>query len=130
MSQKIRFSIAKSNNDAESRLGVYLQVNPNLTPPVQRNELLEFERVLLTRYRCGSHNLLIEVGRMSNPKIPREDRLCSCNKGVQSIRHCLFDCELLREVHQEYNYTTIEDAFNSPEIVSLLVKIGKVLKVS
>ena len=74
---------AKSNNDAESRLGVYLQVNPNLTPPVQRNNILEFERVLVTRYRCGSHNLKIEAGHLCNPKIPREDRICKCNLGIQ-----------------------------------------------
>ena len=91
--------------------------------------MLECERVLLTRYRCGSHNLKIEVGRLSNPKIPREDRLCRCNAGIQSLQHCLFDCQLLQEVHQEHDYTTVEEAFNSPEIVDLLVKIGKVLGV-
>ena len=117
----------KSNNDAESRLGVYLQVNRNLIPPPQRHDILECERVLLTRYRCGSHNLKIEVGRLCNPKIPREERLCKCNAGVQSLRHCLFDCQLLQEVYREYEYTTIEEAFNSPEIVPLLAKIGKVL---
>ena len=119
----------KSNNDTESRLGVYLQVNPNLTPPSIRNDILEFERVLLTRYRSGSHNLKIEVGRMCNPKILREERLCRCNKGVQSLRHCLFECELLRGVYEEHEYSTIEEAFNSDEIVDLLMKIGKVLNV-
>ena len=119
----------KSNNDMESRLGVYLQLNPALTSPTQRSDLLEFERVLLTRYRCGSHNLMIEVGRLCNPKILREERLCKCNNGIQSLRHCLFECELLREVHEQYNYSTIEEAFNSSEIVALLVKIGKVLNV-
>ena len=119
----------KSNNDVESRLGVYLQVNPALTPPTQRSDILEFERVLLTRYRCGSHNLMIEVGRLCNPKILREERLCKCNNGIQSLRHCLFECELLREVYEEHDYSTIEEAFNSSEIVALLVKIGKVLNV-
>ena len=119
----------KSNDDQESRLGVYLQVNPSLTPPTQRSHLLEFERVLLTRYRCGSHNLQIEVGRMCNPKILRENRLCKCNGGVQSLHHCLFECALLREVHNEFDYSTIEEAFNSQEIVNLLVRIGRVLGV-
>ena len=67
---------------------------------------------------------------MCKPRIPREERLCKCNSGIQSLRHCLFDCELLREIHQEHNYTTIEEAFNSPEIVDLLVEIGRVLNVS
>ena len=102
----------KSNNDVDSRLGVYLHVNPNLTPPNYRNNILEFERVLLTRYRCGSHNLKIESGRLCNPKIPREERTCTCKTNIQSLRHCLFECPLLEEVYQEYDYTTIEEAFN------------------
>ena len=106
-----------------------MQVNPSLTPPTQRSDLLEFERVLLTRYRCGSHNLQIEVGRMCNPKILRENRLCKCSNGVQSLHHCLFDCALLREVHDEFAYSSIEEAFNSLEIVKMLMKIGKVLGV-
>ena len=122
--------ITKSNNDADSRLGVYLEINPNLEAPVHRHDVLEFERVLLTRYRCGSHNLMIEVGRLSNPKIAREDRLCECHSGIQSLRHCLFDCPLLQEIHQDYEYTTVEEAFNSPEIVNVLVKIGKVLNIT
>ena len=121
--------MTKSNDDAESRLGVYLLVNPSLTSPTQRDDLIEFERVLLTRYRCGSHNLQIEVGRMCNPKILRENRLCKCSNGVQSLHHCLFDCVLLREVYDQFDYSTIEEAFNSPEIVKLLMKIGKVLGV-
>ena len=66
---------------------------------------------------------------MCNPKILREERLCRCNKGVQSLRHCLFECELLRAVYEEHEYSTIEEAFNSDEIVDLLMKIGKVLNV-
>ena len=119
----------KSNDDADSRLGVYLLVNPSLTSSTQRDDLIEFERVLLTRYRCGSHNLQIEVGRMCNPKILRENRLCKCSNGVQSLHHCLFDCVLLREVYDQFDYSTIEEAFSSPEIVKLLIKIGKVLGV-
>ena len=120
----------KSNNDIDSRLGVYLQVNPNLVPPKHDNNILEFEQVLLTRYRSGSHNLKIETGRLCNPRILREDRKCMCDTGVQSLRHCLFDCPLLRDVHHKYGYTTIEEAFSSPDIVKLLVEIGCTLKIA
>ena len=92
IAEKIR---SKSNNDIDSRLGVYLEVNPNLTAPSQCDDILECERVLITRYRCGSHNLNIEAGRLCNPIIPREERLCACNTDIQSLRHCLFDCTLL-----------------------------------
>ena len=111
----------------DSRLGVYLNVNPNLISPIQRSDILEFERVLVTRYRCGSHNLKIESGRLCNPKIPREERICSCNTNIQTLRHCLFECPLLHEIHQEYEYTSVEEAFSSPDIIDLLMKIENLL---
>ena len=67
---------------------------------------------------------------MCNRKIQRQEHLCKCNSGIQSLRHCLFDYELLREVHQEHDYTTVEEAFNWPEIGNLLIEIGKLLNVS
>ena len=38
----------KAHNDPDSRLGVYLLVNPNLVALTQRDGILEFERILLT----------------------------------------------------------------------------------
>ena len=118
----------KAVEDANSRLGVYSHVNPQLEPPTNNYEYnLEFERVLITRYRSGSHNLKIESGRMCNPIIPREERLCSCNTGVQSLYHCLFDCPLLAEVRAEYNYQSIEEAFKLPDIAKLLMEVEKII---
>ena len=120
----------KSSNDNDSRLGVYLQVNTQLTPPKQHSNILEFERVIISRYRSGSHNLKIETGRLCNPSIPREERLCICNTGVQSLRHCLFECPLLVELYGRYAYTSIEEAFNSPDIGKLLMEVEKCLNIS
>ena len=119
----------KANNDPDSRFGVYLLVNPNLSSPAQNYATFEFERVLLTRYRSGSHNLRIETGRLCCPKIPRENRTCLCELGIQSIRHCLFECPLLREVVQRVEFTTLEEAFNSPDFVNMLMDIERVLKI-
>ena len=52
--EKIR---AASAVDEDSRLGAYLQINPDLVRPGY-HEKLEFHRVCITGYRCGSHNLL------------------------------------------------------------------------
>ena len=78
---------AESAIDNDSRLRSFLQVNPNLTKSNYRNTM-EFQRVSITRYRTGSHNLRIELGRRS-PRIYREDRVCKCTSGVQTLRHCL-----------------------------------------
>ena len=123
--EKIR---SKSNNDVDSRLGVYLHVNPQLVPPNQRVDILEPERVLVTRHRCGSHELKIETGRLCHPKIPREERVCICNMGVQSLRHCLFECPLLHELHEEYAYTSIEEVFMLPDVAKLLMRMKNLLK--
>ena len=45
-------------------------------------DITEFERVLITRYRCGSHNLKIEKGRYD--RIERNMRLCIC-QSVQTL---------------------------------------------
>ena len=106
----------KAGTDEQSRCGVYLRVNPNLTPPKESNNILEWERILTSRYRCGSHDLRIETGRMANPTIPRDERLCSCNTGVQSLHHVLFDCPLIEDLREEYQFTSIEEAMNRGDL--------------
>ena len=118
----------KAEEDENSRLGVYLQVNPQLEHPSHNYKYNpEFERVLITRYRSGSHNLKIESGRLCNPKIPRDERLCTCNMDLQTLRHCLFDCPLLADVREEYDFLSIEEALNLPDVAKILMKIEKVI---
>ena len=112
----------KGADDVGSRCGVYLQVNPQIQPPEQR-DILEMERILLSRYRTGSHSLRIETGRMSNPLIPREERLCRCNTGVQSLHHVMFECPILADLHNEYRFVSIDDAFKREDVTQFLMKM-------
>ena len=120
----------KAGNDEQSRCGVYLLVNPQLAPPKQRHDILEIERIMISRYRSGSHNLRIETGRMTYPLIPREERICCCNAGVQSMHHVLFDCPLLAELHEEYGFTSMEDAFDRVDIGQFFMKMEHELGIS
>ena len=120
----------KAGDDEQSRCGVYLLVNPGLTPPKQKNNILERERILMSRYRCGSHNLRIETGRLSNPFVPRNERYCSCNNGVQSLNHILFECPLLEDLHQEYNFRSITEALDRDDIASFLLKMERTLGIN
>ena len=58
-----------ANQDIDSRLETYIRINPVLSKPKYLDEImLETDRVLLTRFRCGSHSL----------QITRNQRFCLC----------------------------------------------------
>ena len=118
----------KAEEDEHSRFGVYLQVNLQLEYPTHNyQQIPEFERVLITQYQSGSHNLKIETGRLCNPTIPRDERVCSCNTGLQTLHHCLFDCPLLDEIRAGYEYDSIEGALKLPNAAKLLIEIDRAI---
>ena len=115
--------------DIDSRLGAYAQVNPTLSTPEYINKIMfETDRLLLTRFRCGSHSLAVEKGRYSN--IPREERLCSCGNGVQTILHCFTECPNTQHLLSGKEYVTLNDVFLDEDVCVLLHKVCKVLRIS
>ena len=92
--------------DGDSRLGAYLRVNPLLSNPTIDGKL-EFQRVCITRYRTGSHNLRVEDRRLPNSK--REDRVCVCNTGIQTLQHVLLHCPLLANIRDKYGVVDVEN---------------------
>ena len=73
--------------------------------------MLEFQRVCVSRYRTGSHNLRIERDRWL-PYSNREDRVCICNTGVQSVQHVLLHCLLLVSIREKYGIVDAENGIN------------------
>ena len=122
-----------NTNDPESKLGVYLQVNPELQRPTYDNYLFELERINITRFRTGSHNLLIETGRFNNPKIPRELRICMCGDGIQTLRHVLMDCNLITGAENferfRNDFSSVHQFFHWPLLHDFLLNISKTLKI-
>ena len=116
--------------DNDSRLGIYNLINQQLVSPKKRLDILELERIIITRYRIGSHKLLIEKGRLYNPPIPREERLCACQQDIQSLRHILFNCPLLTDLYQLFNFTSVNEAMNRPDIFDFLIKMERNLGIS
>ena len=104
-----------AQQDVNSKLGTYSILNPNLLKPKYEYKL-EFQRVMITRYRTGAHNLMIEKGRRQ-PRIPQEERLCSCNRGVQTIHHVIMDCLLLNELRNKYNVTCVENGIMNDQFL-------------
>lgn len=90
--------------------GIYKTININLEKPIFDN--FEPDRQIITRYRTGSHNLLVEKGRWT--RIPRNQRLCDkCSSGeIQNLFHVLYRCDATRSIH--INFHSICEFFNSP----------------
>ena len=89
----------------------------------------EPNRVIISRYRSGSHNLYIDTGRMSNPAIPRDERLCTCDTEIQTVEQCLLRCPLLQELYDDQNnFSSVNAAFERPNIAKFLLQMGKILK--
>ena len=121
--------INKASIDPDSKLGAYKRVNPDLISPIYKVSF-ETERILLTRYRTGNHNLQIEKGRFTYPRIPREERLCLCNTSVQTLEHCLLSCPLLAEARQDLSSAaTLFEAIQDTRIHSFLLKMEKELHI-
>ena len=119
----------KSRNDVDSRLGIYIRINPALTKPAYISKvMLETDRELLSKFRCGSHSLNIEIGRFARPHVPREERLCRCNEGLQTILHCFNECEIVKP-YIGRSYEDLEAIFNDDDVCMKLLMICKVLKI-
>ena len=82
--------------DSNSILGTYCKINPSLKSPEMYHNLscVESEKLIITKYRTGSHELRIQSGRLRNET--RDERLCKCGTEIQTIEHMLFTCPTLK----------------------------------
>ena len=115
---------AAATSDEDSRLGAYVRINPNLEKPTFVNKL-EFHRVAISRYRCGSHNLMMEKGRVQL-SIKREERLCKCNADIQTVQHVILACTLLNNIREKYRVTDIQSGVMNEQF---LMEMEEILKI-
>ena len=101
--------------DPDSKLGTYLLVNPELKTP-EYDLKFEFQRVVVTRYRTGSHNLRIEKDRRI-PNSKREDRVCGCNMSIQTVKHVFLDCPLLQLTREKYGISSVDSGINNDDFI-------------
>ena len=111
--------------DPDSKLGTYYTINPTLVVPVKIANIMEHERMILTRFRTGSHNLRIETGRWC--KEQRDQRVCQCETDVQTVKHFFMDCPLLAYLRDQ-NHTSVSECLESENIINYIVCSAKVLK--
>ena len=113
-----------AQDDPGSKLGTYMMINPELKAP-DHGQKFEFQRVMITRYRTGSHNLRIEKDRRI-PNSKREDRICMCNMDVQTVRHVILDCPLLQDSRLKYGVSDIQSGIMNDDF---LVEMESVLNI-
>ena len=124
----VKRSFDNAAADHDSRLGTYLQINPTLSTPLYLSKtMIETDRLVLTRFRCGSHSLLIEIGRYNRTQ--RCDRICTCGIGIQTVLHCFTECPLVLPLLQK-RYTSMQDIFENDDICFTLHSVCKALKFS
>ena len=104
-----------AREDPDSKLGAYLMINPELKPP-EYEKKFEFQRVLSTRYRTGSHNLRIEKDRRF-PNSKREDRVCKCEMGIQTVHHVILVCPLLQASRHKYGIVDIQSGVTNDDFL-------------
>ena len=97
--------------------------------PITKVNQMEFERNLITRFRTGCHNLHIEKGRHRNPVIPRDQRLCRCNTGIQTLKHFLLECPILNHLRTDNNLVSVAECITSEVIMKYIIEGVKVLKI-
>ena len=114
-------------SDVDSKLGTYYRVNPLMKSYTNPPNLTENERILLTRFRTGSHSLAIEIGRFSNTH--RDNRLCVCSQGVQTVWHIFSECQWTRDIVKK-KYQNLKEIFEDENVISLILQISKKLKIS
>ena len=78
-------------------------MNPNLEvhEMYAHRNVLEHERLTVTRFRLSSHNLAIETGRLS--RRPRDSRLCPECRLLQDERHALAECQINSDIRDGYH---------------------------
>ena len=110
----------------------YVSLSSDLTPPAfySTYSLLESDRVLVTKYRSGSHHLKLLAGSRYNT--PRDRRLCKC-KDVQTLHHVIFECihtNNIRTYEFRENVKSLNDFFaqDAKVVANYLMSIETKLK--
>ena len=92
--------IRKTAIERNSNLNDYIKLNTDLISPIYYRSYVinEYDRIINTKYRTGSHFLKIQTGRYT--RIEQSQRLCECGQ-LQTLHHVIFECEKLDGLRPE-----------------------------
>ena len=122
---------SKATLNEHSIYNEYISLNPTLATPnfYQLYNISEYCRMLITKYRNGSHFLHIHRGRTTGTT--KNDRFCKC-LDIQTLYHVIFECCYTRAIQLSIypNITSLELFFQQDLnlMSSALLQIEKKLK--
>ena len=104
----------------------YITINKYMNKPTYLNSnIMERDRIILTKYRTGSHYLRINTGK--HERLPQEKRLCRC-KQTQTLKHVILECEQLKNIRHTGYPKTLEEFFHDENAPMILRNIESTLK--
>ncbi len=62
----------------------------------------------LLHFCVGCHSLPSVVGRRSNPRVPRHERMCTrCQDELGDEKHLVFECSALQHIRDKFSFLFI-----------------------
>ena len=114
--------ICKTVVERNSILNKYITLNESLTSPTFYKQYLikEYDRLIITKYRSGSHYLKIQTGRYN--QIEQAQRLCVCGV-MQTLEHVIFDCVKLDGLRHENLGSNLQQFFSDIQIAAPFLRV-------
>ena len=120
---KIKQSItSKTEIERNSILNDYLKINPLLISPsfYTQYTIKEYDRLIITKYRTGSHFLKIPTGRYT--QLEQSQRLCECEY-MQTLNHIIFKCAKVNGVRDNGIGSNLLEFFNDNDTAAPFLRV-------
>lgn len=104
---EIRNSIRLKASQNKTKYVTYLKINPSLEKSNIYTSYTPWSKLqYMIKLRTISHDLIDEIGRRKN--IPKELRICHCQKSTETEEHFLLYCESYNDIRFKYGIANIE----------------------
>ena len=129
-----------SNLDKYPSLRTYTMIKTQfICEPYLKHIKKQKYLIAFSRFRASSHILEIERGRYTNPRTPRDQRLCALCKEIEDEQHFLINCKMyekdrytlfqkITNIHSDFHNFSLEEKFifmMNNEIPTILTWVAK-----
>ena len=65
--------------------------------------VIDYHRIIITRWRLSNHKLRIETGKYERPFVLRDERLCAICHVLEDEDHVIFECTVFNDTRIKFN---------------------------